>query len=144
MAFSFSSLNKARLFDFDTTALSGNYTNLEQLYKKNGEDMQYQIKGVYISTKSEFNDESPIVALADTYVNFPQHQLADIKSTLADKGAIKAINSGYAGFVIRKYQKNLKGKNGKLIPRDCYSAEWIDVDPADFDDFNDGEDLEIK
>lgn len=134
MAFSFASLNKARLFDFDTTALSGNYTNLEQLYERDGDGQQYQIKGVYISTKSEFNDESPIVALSDTYVNFPQHQLVDIKSMLADKGAIKAINSGYAGFVIRKYQKNLKGKNGKLIPRDCYSAEWVDVDPADFED----------
>lgn len=129
--FSFERFNKERLFDFDTQAISGEYTNLEGLYKRDGEGAVYQVKGVYISTKSEFADESPIVALADTYVNFPQHQLKDIKDMLDDSNAIKAINDGYAGFVIRKYTKNIKAKNGKLKPKDCYSAEWCDYEPED-------------
>ena len=139
MGFNFSSLNKERMFDFDTQAITGNYTNLEELYKRDGEDTKYQLKGVYISTKSEFADESPIIALADTYVNLPQHQLPDIKDMLSNKNAVAAINNGFGGFVIRKYTKNIKGKNGKLKPKDCFSAEWCDVDPADFDD---GEELE--
>ena len=134
MAFSFSSLNKERVFDFDTTKISGNYTNLEQLQARDGEDVKYQIKGAYISTKSEYNDESPIIALEDTYVNLPQHQLTEVKEMLASKNAIAAINGGFAGFVIRKYVKNIKAKNGKMKPKDCYSAEWCDVDPDDFED----------
>ena len=138
--FSFGNFNKERLFDFDAQAISGIYTNLEGLYERDGEGIKYQLKGIYISTKSEFNDESPIVALADTYVNMPQHQLQDIKSMLESKQAIKAINDGYAGFIIRKYTKNLKNKKGKLVPKDCYSAEWCDVDPADFEEID--EDLQ--
>ena len=136
MAFSFSNFNKERLFNFDTNQITGNYTNLEALYKRDGEGVQYQLKGIYISTKSEFDDESPICAIADTYVNLPQHQLIDIKSMLADKGAIAAINNGYAGFTIRQYEKTLKSKNGKATPKTCYSAEWCDVSPSDFEDYS--------
>lgn len=136
--YSFNRFNKERVFDFDTQAISGEYTNLENLFKRDGEGIVYQVKGVYVSTKSEFADESPIVALGDTYVNFPQHQLKDIKDMLEDKNAIKAINDGYAGFTIRQYTKNLKGKNGKMKPKDCYSAEWCDYDP---DDSSDDEDM---
>lgn len=133
MAFSFSNFNKERVFNFDTAKISGEYTNLESLYKENGEGHEYQIKGVYISTKSDYADEAPMLALADTYVNLPGHQLIDIKSMLADKGAIAAINKGCAGFTIRHYIKKLKKKSGSYEEKDCYSAEWIDVDPADYE-----------
>jgi len=124
--FSFSSFNKERVFSFDTTKITGNYTNLQGLYKANGADFVYQVKGVYISTSSEYNAESPIVALADTYVNFPQHQLADIKAILADKEAIRAINKGKAGFRIETYSNDYN--------KNCYKAIWCDVKPEDFDD----------
>lgn len=132
--FSFSNFNKERIFTFDTNAIQGNYTTLEELYQENGPEWKYQLKGVYISTKSDYNDESPIIALANTYVNMPQHQLVDIKNMLADKGAIQAINDGEAGFTIRKYTKNLKKKNGNYEEKECYSAEWCDVDPDQYDD----------
>lgn len=132
--FSFSNFNKERLFTFDTTAIQGNYTTLEELYKENVEDFKFQLKGVYVSTKSDYNDESPIIAIANTYVNMPQHQLADIKNMLADKAAIDAINAGEAGFTIRHYVKNLKKKNGGYEAKDCYSAEWCDVNPEDYEE----------
>ena len=102
--FSFSSFNKERLFTFDCIKIAGNYTNLEAMFQEDGEGKEYQIKGVYISTSSQFDPEAPIVALSNTYVNLPQHQLADIKAMLANKGAINAINAGLAGFTIRQYE----------------------------------------
>lgn len=132
--FSFSNFNKERIFTFDTAAIQGNYTTLEELYNATVPDYKFQLKGVYVSTKSDYNDESPIIALANTYVNMPQHQLIDIKNMLADKGAIQAINNGEAGFTIRHYVKNLKKKNGNYEPKDCYSAEWCDVNPEDYED----------
>lgn len=131
--FSFSSFNKERLFTFDCNKIAGNYTNLEQMYAEDGDGKEYQIKGIYISTSSQFDPEAPIVALANTYVNMPQHQLADIKAMLADKNAIAAINAGVAGFTIRQYERTVKvGK--KLTTKKCYSAEWCDVIPSDFED----------
>lgn len=131
--FSFSSFNKERLFTFDCNKIAGNYTNLEQLYKEYGEEHEYQIKGVYISTSSQFDPEAPIIALADTYVNLPQHQLSDIKSMISDKNAVAAINNGVAGFTIREYERSVKvGK--KMSTKTCYSAEWCDVLPSDFEE----------
>lgn len=132
--FSFGNFNKERVFTFDTAAISGNYTTLEDLYNENGDEWKYQLKGVYISTKSDYNDESPIAALSNTYINLPQHQLLEIKNMLANKNAIEAINAGEAGFTIRHYTKNLKKKNGSYETKDCYSAEWCDVNPNDFPD----------
>lgn len=131
--FSFSSFNKERLFTFDCNKIAGEYTNLETLFNEDGEGKEYQIKGIYISTSSQFDPEAPIVALANTYVNLPQHQLADIKSMLENRGAINAINNGMAGFTIRQYERTIKtGK--KLSTKTCYQAEWCDVIPSDFED----------
>lgn len=131
--FSFSNFNKERLFTFDCNKIAGNYTNLEQMFNEDGEGKEYQIKGIYISTSSQFDPEAPIVALANTYVNLPQHQLADVKAMLADKNAIAAINAGLAGFTIRQYERSVKvGK--KIQQKTCYSAEWCDVLPSDFEE----------
>ena len=131
--FSFSNFNKERLFTFDCNKIAGNYTNLEQMFNEDGEGKEYQIKGIYISTSSQFDPEAPILALAKTYVNLPQHQLADVKAMLADKNAIAAINAGLAGFTIRQYERSVKvGK--KIQQKTCYSAEWCDVLPSDFEE----------
>lgn len=142
MAFSFNSFNKERLFSFDTSVINeahpqteserkkhdDRYTNLEALYKKNGPDQEYQIKAIYINTKSEQVEEAPVMALATIYVNLPQFQLVDAKSMMAEKNAVRAINNGMAGFKIRTYTKKI-GKTDKLF----YAAQWLDVDPDDFD-----------
>ena len=143
--FSFGSLNKERLFNFDTSIINelhpqtpeqrkehdDRYTNLKELYKKDGQGTKYQIRGAYINNKSSENDEAPIVALSTIYVNIPQHQLTAIKSMIADKGAVRAINNGYAGFTIRPYQK----KRGNKVET-YYEAFWCDVDPSEFEDDN--------
>ena len=144
MAFNFNSLNKERLFTFDASVIQklhpdkdDRYVNLEELYKKNGPDKEYQIRGCYINTKSAIEEvkEAPVVALSDIYVNIPQHQLFAIKAMIGDKNAVKAINNGEAGFTIRPYVKT-RGKKQETF----YEARWIDVDPEDFEDFEDDTD----
>lgn len=120
----FTSFNKKRLFTVDTSDFE--YTKLEDLYKQNGPDHEYQVKAIYIGTKSEFDPESPMLAIDGFYVNLPQHQLEEIKAMLASGRAIKEINDGKCGFVIRKFFQ-------KRFNKECYSAEWIDVDPADYE-----------
>ena len=119
--FTFAKFNKERLFDIDTTDFD--YCNLEDLYNLNGEDAVYQVRGLYIGTKSNFDPETPILATDSEYVNLPVHQLADVKAMLADKAAISAINAGECGFVIEKYHQ-------KRFNRDCYSAVWVDYNDA--------------
>lgn len=135
MGFSFNSFNNERLFTFDTTPITGKYVKLKELYEKYGADKVYQIKALFINTKSDINEEEPVAALEDTYVNLPVHQLRDVKKMRGDKIAVSAINRGYCGFTIRVYEKEV----GKSI-KTCYAAQWCDVDPEDFVD--DPSDLE--
>jgi hypothetical protein len=117
--FSFSSFNQERLFDLDTTDFE--YVKLKDLFEANGAENVYQLLAVYIGTKSEFDDESPIAAIDGSYVNLPQFQLPEVKAMLANKVAIAAIKRGDAGFRIEKYIKKLKSGN-----RTCYKAVWCD------------------
>lgn len=135
--FSFSNFNKERLFTFDTSEITGVYTNLEKLFKEFGEDKIYQVKGLYISKFSQFDPEAPILAMDTTYVNLPQHQLAEVKNIMNDDAAVRAINAGYCGFMIRPYEKTITLPNGKNKTSTYYSAVWCDVDPSDFIDLDD-------
>lgn len=125
MAFNFSSFNKERIFTFDNSHFPFDnqeelYKNLETLFKENGENEVYTIRGLYISTKSEFDPEAPVVMYDDGYANLPVHQLGEVKAMLADKRAIDAINKGEAGFIIEEfYQKRFK--------KSCYAARWGNV-----------------
>lgn len=123
----FTKLNKERKFDIDTSSFD--YVNLEDLYTKNGPDKQYRVRGVYISNKSKFVAEAPMVALDDTYVNLPDHQIEAIKAILENKSAIKQVNDGELGFVISHYYQ-------KRFKKDCYSAVFINMEP-DVDDDDD-------
>lgn len=119
---SFASFNRERLFDVDTSDFE--YIKLKDLYERDGEDEIYVIRGIYIGTKSEFADESPLLALDDCYVNLPQFQLLDVKEMLNSKQAINCINNGGAGFRIEKYTKKLKSGSKKV----CYKAIWLDIE----------------
>lgn len=126
MAFtSFASFNKERLFDIDTTDFE--YAKLADLFELNGEDHEYQLLGLYIGTKSEFDPETPIGAIEGSYVNFPQFQLSEVKAMLDSRQAIAAIRNGVAGFRIESYTKKLKSGAKKQ----CYKAVWIDYVPDD-------------
>lgn len=123
MAFTtFSSFNRERLFDIDTSDFE--YVKLKDLYERDGEGEVYRVRGIYIGTKSEFAEESPLLATDECYVNLPQHQLLDIKEMLNSRAAINMINSGTAGFTIEKYVKKLKSGAKK----DCYKAAWCDLE----------------
>lgn len=119
MAFNFSKFNKERLFDVDTSDFE--YTNLEDLYEKNGANATYKVCGLYIGTKSMFDDETPLVATDTCYVNLPQHQLEEVKAMLASKDAVKAINNGECGFAIDSYFQ-------KRFNKTCYAARWGNYD----------------
>ena len=113
--YSFAKFNKERLFDIDTTEFD--YVDLEDLYNKNGEGAVYQVRGLYIGTKSNYDPETPILATNEEYVNLPVHQLAEVKAMIADKHAVEGINSGACGFKIEKYYQ-------KRFKKDCYAAIW--------------------
>lgn len=125
---SFASFNKERLFDVDTSDFE--YVKLKDLYERDGEGEVYPIRGIYIGTKSEFADESPLLATDWCYVNLPQHQLIDIKDMLNSRQAINCINNGGAGFTIEKYNKKLKSGAIKV----CYKAHWVDMESGDIVD----------
>ena len=129
MAFSsFASFNKERLFDIDTSDFE--YVKLKDLYERDGEGEIYPVRGIYIGTKSEFADETPLLATDTTYVNLPQHQLIDVKEMLNSRQAINCINNGGAGFTIEKYTKKLKSGATKV----CYKAHWVDYESGDIVD----------
>lgn len=113
--FNFSKFNKERLFDIDTSDFE--YTNLEELYNANGANFVYELRGVYIGTKSIYDPEAPMVATDREYVNIPVHQLPEIKQMLADKLAIREINEGNAGFIIESFYQ-------KRFQKTCYVARW--------------------
>jgi len=118
MAFNFEKLNKKQIFSYEVSG-EESYTNLEYLFKRDGEDssVTYQIHGVYIGTKSNFDPEVPMVLIENFYVNLPVHQLDEVKQILADPEAIRAINEGKAGFSITTYLQ-------KRFNRICYKAVW--------------------
>lgn len=122
MAFNFAKVNKERLFSFDNSHFPWNdpkqlYKSLETLYQENGENEVYVIRGLYISTKSEFDPETPVVMYDNGYANLPVHQLSEVKDMISEKSAVKDINDGKAGFVIEKYHQ-------KRFNKDCYVARW--------------------
>lgn len=126
----FGKFNKKQLF---TGAPKGvnNYTDLAALFKKNGADKKYCIRGLYINTKSNFDPEAPTALLDDCYVNLPVHQLDEVKQIIGDAAAVVAINNGQAGFIIETYHQDRYDK-------DCYKAVWCNYTPED--DFDDDED----
>ena len=138
--FSFSSLNKERLFNFDTSIINelhpqtpeerkihdDRYTKLQELYKENGADMTYQIRGAYINTKSSENEESPVIALSTIYVNIPQHQLPQIKNMLNDPGVVEYVDNGGAGFTIHEYDNQYKPGEK------AYAASWCNMAATHF------------
>ena len=119
--FTFTKFNKEKLFDIDTTEFD--YTSLEDLYNANGENAVYQVRGLYIGTKSNYDPETPILATNEEYVNLPVHQLEEVKAMLADRRAVDAINAGDCGFKIEKYYQ-------KRFKKDCYTAIWCDYADA--------------
>jgi hypothetical protein len=118
----FGKFNKQRLFTVDTSSFD--YLSIEEAAKKYGTDVPIRIRGLYIGDKSKFVEEDPRLATDEEYINLPQHQLKEVKQILADPGAIRAINNGQCGFIIREYFQ-------KRFQMTCYSAEWCNYEEPD-------------
>lgn len=116
----FGKFNKERLFTQDTAGFA--YISIEEAAEKYGTDTEpIKLTGVYISNKSQFSDEAPIIATEEEYINLPMHQLSEVKEILTDKAAIRAINSGEAGVYFTTYFQ-------KRFQRTCYKVVWADYD----------------
>lgn len=113
----FAKFNRQRLFTVDTSSFD--YLSIEEAAKKYGTNVPIRVRGLYIGDKSKFVDEDPRLATDEEYINLPQHQLKEVKAILADTNAIRAINNGECGFIIREYFQ-------KRFQLTCYSAEWCD------------------
>lgn len=121
----FTKFNKERLFAVNTAGFD--YVSLEDLYNKNPKGKVYKVMGLYIGTKSQFDPEVPIVALDDTYVNIPVHQLAEVQAMLSDRNAIQGIRNGECGFTIQHYYQ-------QRFKKDCYKAIWCNYEEVDDSD----------
>lgn len=113
----FGKFNKQRLFTVDTSSFD--YIGLDQAAAKYGENVQVRLRGLYLSDKSNFAAEAPILATDEEYINLPQHQLDEVKSILKDPVAIRAINDGECGFEISSYYQ-------KRFAKTCYKVTWVD------------------
>lgn len=144
MKFDFGKVNKSRRFTFNAESIKGKYLKLKELFEENGEDYEYQVKGLYISTMSAYNSETPVVATVDGYINLPPFQLNEVKGMIDSEPAVAAINAGYCGFTIIPYEKEIKSnKTGRTSTGVYYKVKWCNVNPLDYDEADvDSEDEE--
>lgn len=110
---------------------SREYTNLKDLFSKNGKDTVYEVLGLYIND-SKFGEQGSAV-LDDVQVNLPKHMTPVIKEIRGNEKLVEDINDGLVGFEIYQY-----------IPRNydkkAYSIRWVDIEKDDFKEV-DGEQI---
>lgn len=128
MAFSFTSLNNIKSWDFDPpydTSNPDSYVKLQDLYESNPGEIHI-VRGCFINPKTQYvskvthRKEAGVIMLDDVLVNVPDHQIGAILRILEDAEACAAINAGYCGFTVRKYWQPSYNK-------DCYSIDFVDI-----------------
>ena len=95
------------------------FKTLEELFKENGKDKVYTVRGAYINTKGIYG-ENPVIVCDDCYVSLPKHLVPVVKEIRADKQLIDDVNNGKVGFEIYEYFQ-------KTYKRKCYSINWLDI-----------------
>ena len=114
---SFASKYQKHKFNVNTSGFE--YHSLSELFKANGPEAKYTIRGLYVNTTGKYG-EQPLAATESFFVNLPGHLLPVVKDMINDSETVDEINGGHAGFVIYAYT----GKNGV---DEYYSVNWIDV-----------------
>ena len=95
------------------------FKTLEELYKENGKEKVYTVKGMYINTKGMYG-ANPVIVCDDYYVSLPKHLISTVKEIREDKQLVDDINNDRVGFEIYEYvQPNYN--------RICYSINWLDI-----------------
>lgn len=95
------------------------FKTLEELYKENGKDKVYTVRGMYINTKGIYG-ENPVIVCDDCYVSLPKHLTPAVKEIRGDKQLVEDVNNGKVGFEIYEYFQPTYKKT-------CYSINWLDI-----------------
>lgn len=95
------------------------FKTLEELYKENGKDKVYTVKGMYINTKGMYG-ANPVIVCDEYYVSLPKHLISTVKEIRGDKQLVNDINNDRVGFEIYKY---VQPKYNRI----CYSINWLDI-----------------
>lgn len=121
---SFAKKHKKGLIDWGVDTKEFEYFKLSDLFKMNGADATYVLKGVFINKNKpekqlkEFG-ASPVGILEDKLVNLPNRMLKEVEGILKDEEDIESILNGEAVFKIREYESH-----GKT----CYGLDWQEVE----------------
>lgn len=107
---------KGNKFNFKPDEGAG-YISLENLFNKNPEKI-YDVKALYINTKSRFGDAPCVVIDPFNIVNLPKHLLETVKEMINDDECVDAINNNEVKFKIYSY-------NDKTFNKTCYGVEWL-------------------
>ena len=110
--------NEVVKFEFEPSK-DFTFKTLEELYKKNGKDEVYTVKGMFINTKGLYGD-NPIVVCSEYFVSLPHHLVDVVKEIRQDKQLVNDINGGKVGFEIYEYVQTKYNHK-------CYSINWLDI-----------------
>lgn len=91
------------------------------LYKENGPETIYMVRGLFINDKGNYGPQAVIATDDSMIVNLPQYMTAKVQEMQEDEELTQAINQGLFGFKVYEYTR--KGETRKL-----YSVEWVDLD----------------
>lgn len=102
------------LFNFDTSAIKGNYITTRDLYDRDGDKNIYVVRAVYKGTldKDKRKDDlrgkedkpTACIATDEFYINVPDFQVKEIDKMLDQPEVIDYINDGKAGVMLRTYE----------------------------------------
>ena len=104
-----------------------NYIGLKELYEKMGDDGVAKLLMFYKNTKGKFGDEFVAVVSFGGVVynaNLPKHMNDTMSKMYDDDETVAEINEGKAGIKVYTYHSNTYNK-------DCYSVEFVEIDPVD-------------
>ena len=88
------------------------YVKLGFLFKENGPDMVYPVRGLFINDKGNYGPQAVIATDSCMIVNLPQHMTAQVEEMQEDEELTQAINQGLFCFKIYEYTR--KGETRKL------------------------------
>ena len=123
---SISKFNKTRKFTYELTG-EPNYADLRELFKIMGSEGVAKLLMFYKNTKGMYGLQYVAVISYDGVVynaNLPKHLNATMEEMYNDDETVNQINAGKAGLKIYTYHCENYNK-------DCYSVEFVDVEPTE-------------
>ena len=102
------------------------FKSLGTLYEELDENAVIPVYGFFINKKGMYGD-NPVALSNGFFISLPEHLLDDVKEIMTDPEATEQISGGGLGLQIRPYETEVKGKNGRVTKRTCYSVTWVDL-----------------